>query len=309
MTRSLVTGAGGFVGANMVRALLRRGDEVHACVRPGGEISRLQDIAGNITIHEMDMTSEEQIEKVVSETKPELVFHFAHYGGNRGQNDSTSIRRVIIDGTAYLYQACMKLSTMPVIIHTGSSSEYGSKTEAMREDMVAEPTIEYGIAKLWATLYGEHLRREKKMPITTLRLFSVYGPYEAKFRLFPAVITSFLNNTLPQLSNPKTVRDFIHVDDVVEAALLATTKPAGIYNVGTAKETTLEDAVAMIQSEIGKTEKVVFGGDSGRSFDTEHWLADMTHTVKMLGWQPKIDLASGIKKTVAWFKENKKLYE
>jgi nucleoside-diphosphate-sugar epimerase len=309
MAISLVTGGGGFVGANLIRALLNRGDEVHVLVRPEGNLWRLKDIEDTLNIHKIDITSQVEIEKAVAESRPEYVFHLAHYGGNRGQTESSQIRKVIIDGTANLYQACQKIGTVKAIINAGSSSEYGSRNEAMREDMVPEPNTEYGLAKVWATLYGEHLRRDKNMPISTLRLFSVYGPYEAPIRLFPAVILSLIDGKLPSLSNPKTARDYIHVDDVVDALIAATKKPFGVYNIGTGIQTTLEEAVNMVQKELSDTTSLVWGGDQGRGFDTQFWKADMALTKKVLDWQHTIDLKQGIKNTVQWFKEHHHIYE
>lgn len=308
MTRSFVTGASGFIGANLVRALLARGDEVHACMRRGSDTWRLRGIEEKLVLHDADVSSREELARAVSESKPELVFHLAHYGGNRGQEDSEMIRRVIIDGTAHLYEACMSTGTIKAIVHAGTSSEYGAKTKAMREDMVLEPDTQYGIAKAWATLFGEHLRREKGFPITTLRFFSVYGPYEAPTRFFPAVILSLLAGKPPSLSNKTTARDFVYVDDVVDALLTAPEKDAGIYNIGTGVSTTLERALTIIKEEIGSTIDITWGSMPGRSFDTAIWQADSEKARAVLGWEPKTSLEEGIRKTVAWFKENHDLY-
>ena len=310
MARVLVTGAGGFVGANLVRALLERGDEVHALVHRIGTSWRLADIHKRLMLHEIEMTDRDAITDVVTRVVPEEVYHLAHYGGNRGQNDGLQIRRVIIEGTAALYEACMQLSILPAIVHMGSSSEYGTKKEAMREDMAPEPNIEYGIAKLWATLYGDYLRREKSASVTTLRLFSAYGPYESVPRLFPTVILSFLNDTVPPLSNPETVRDFVYVGDVVNALLLAAHKPCGIYNIGSGIETTLRHAVEGIEKEVGVSLPLVWGGDAGRgAIDLTTWRADTARATKELGWEATTTLAEGIKKTVEWFRQNRSLYD
>lgn len=310
MARVLVTGAGGFVGTNLVRALLKRGDEVHAMVHAGSTHSRLADIREQLTLHEIEMADRDAVAGVIERVAPEEVYHLAHYGGNRGQNDAPQVRRVIIEGTAALYEACARMNSMPVIVHTGSSSEYGAKKEAMREDMAPEPITEYGVAKLWATLYGEYLRREKGMSITTLRLFSVYGPYESEARLFPAVTIAFLKGTAPSLSNPETVRDFVYVEDVVEALLLAARRPYGIYNIGTGIETTLHRTVEGIEKEVGVSLPLVWGGDAGRgAIDLTTWRADTTLARQNLGWEATTPLAEGIKKTVEWFRQNRSLYD
>lgn len=309
MARVLVTGSGGFLGANLVRALIERGDEVHAMVRPEGDTWRLTGLEEDITQHRVDFGDTQTVENLVATVAPDEVYHLAQYGGNRGEIDGKRIREVCIEGTARLYDACAKLSHVPTIVHTGSSSEYGSKTEAMHEDMVPEPNIEYGIAKLWATLYGEHLRREKGMSITTLRLFSLYGPFEAPTRLFPASILSFMRGTAPTLAAADTVRDFIYVADAVEALLLAHKKPAGIYNIGTGIETTLRAAVEEIESSVGVAYPLVWGGDGGRTgLELKSWKADTTRAETVLGWKAKTSLSDGIQKTVEWFNLHEELY-
>ena len=196
---------------------------------------------------------------MVTKVTPDRVYHLVHYGGNRGQGDGAEVRRTIIEGTACLYAACQKVPTIKSIVNAGSSSEYGAKKDAMREDMLPEPNIEYGIAKLWATLYGEYLRREKGMPITTLRIFSAYGPYEAGARLFPGVTMSLMEGKSPKLSDPNSVRDFIYVDDIVRAFITATEKPHGVYNIGTGVQSSLREVVKLLCSELGSTIELTWG--------------------------------------------------
>ena len=175
--------------------------------------------------------------------------------------------------------------------------------------MVAEPNTAYGCAKLWATVYGEHLRREEGVPITTLRLFSVYGPFEAKSRLVPAVTLSLLADNLPTLSSPKTARDFVYVGDVVAAIMLASdvNKP-GVYNIGGGTNVTLQEIVDCIAAEVGSSLELVWGSDASRSFDTARWVADTTKTEEVLGWKSTTPLVDGIVKTVQWLKEHDGLY-
>lgn len=308
MAKILVTGAGGFVGANFTRALIARGDDVHVILRTEKKYWRLNDIVEQLTIHIADLTKGKDIDEVVSRTKPDVVYHFAHYGGNRGESNSAQIRSVIIDGTANLYMACMRHGVRK-IVHSGSSSEYGRKQTPMAEDMILEPNTEYGLAKSWATLYGEHLHREKGINITTLRLFSVYGPYEAPTRLFPSVINALLEGDAPTLSNKDTARDFIYIDDVINALFLAEEGPGGVFNIGTGTESTLEHVVSGIQQVMNTDISLTWGSMEGQSFDTSRWVADMTKTLHGLNFKVETSLHDGIIKTVSWFQDNKHFYE
>lgn len=307
MARALVTGASGFIGSNLVRALLSRGDEVHACMRTSTNW-RLADIENKLALHIVDMTDEESVRGVVEVTRPEIVFHLAHYGGNRGETDKGTIHAVIEGGTRALYKAIESVGICPVV-HAGSSSEYGPKKEAMREDMPLEPDTAYGAAKAEATLLGEKLRREKNIPITTLRLFSVYGPYESPGRFFPSVICTLLRGEKPKLSSASTVRDFTYVDDVVEAMLLAPERESGVYNIGTGVETNLLDAYEAIRVAVGSNTAPEWGTIEGRSFDSASWKADTSHTQNSLGWRARMSLSEGVFHDVEWFRNNLSLYE
>lgn len=309
MTRSLVTGAGGFIGSQLVRALLQEGGEVHVQVRAGANLWRLEEVQESLHIHECDMRDAHAVASLIARVAPTHVFHLAQYGGNAGETDVQTIRDTIITGTANLYSACASVSGLQAIIHGGSSSEYGTKTEPMREDMLAEPNTEYALAKLWATLYGEHMRREKDMPISTLRLFSVYGPYEARKRLFPAVILSLLRSVRPTLAKPETARDFVYVEDVVEAFLLAREKPFGIYNIGTGVSTTIKEVVDTITTVIPSSTPLLWEGYNGRTFDTSFWCADMSRTRDVLGWLPKTTVSEGTHKTITWFTQHEQAYD
>lgn len=310
-TIALVTGANGFVGANLVHALLSRGYTVHAIVRPDSNVWRLENVIEQITLHKSEITDAEKIQKIIQKILPNYVFHTVHYGGNSGQTDTEKVRKVIIEGTAILYDACLKVKTIKSIVNTGSSSEYGSKEEPMEENMSLEPNTEYAVAKVWATYYGRHLAREKNLPIITARLFNVYGLYEHRNRFMTEVILACLKGEQPVLTNPKTKRDFIFVCDVVDALINISNngKPGEIYNVGTGKESSLEEAVKLIIKYTGYKNVLKWGTMDDRKFDTIHWRADISHTKNILGWEAKYDLEEGIKETVSWFRENLSLYD
>lgn len=311
MARALVTGAGGFVGANLVRALVARNDEVHACIQPGSKNWRLQGIEKALVIHEVDATRAEDTERAVLRSAPEIVFHLAQYGGNSGQDDTHLIRGTVIDGTALLYESCLRHGGVRAIVHAGTSSEYGKKDTPMSEEMCLEPSTEYAVAKVWATLYGQYMAKTMKLPVTTLRLFSVYGPYELGSRLIPAVILNAIGarNDL-KLSNPKTARDFIYIDDVVRALLQAAEREASgeIFNIGSGNQTTNESVVAEVCKITGSSLSTSWGSLAGQSFDTTLWCADIRRAADVLQWKPSHDFHQGLIKTIGWMRNNAHLY-
>ncbi len=308
---SLITGAGGFIGANLVYRLLSLGHKVHVLVLPGSNLWRLQPAIPRIALHKIDINNYNKVKNILKKTEPTNIFHLVHYGGNAGQNNLNKIRQVIIEGTATLYNACVGIDSIKSIVNSGTSSEYGKKSEPMREDMLLEPNTEYATAKAWATLYGQHCAREKKLPIKTARLFSVYGSYEHRNRFMTEVILACLRGVNPRLADAKTVRDFVYISDAVDALITISErgKSGGVYNIGFGKERSLKEAVSIIVKNTGFRGDLHWGSYESRSFDTTKWQADTAYTEKELNWKAKIDLEKGIKKTISWFKKNIRLYE
>lgn len=307
----LISGASGFIGANLVRALLVRGDEVHVLSRPESSRWRLIQIKTKLKFHNTQISDEAAILRVVKNIQPEQVFHLAQFGGNAGENNLDLIQKVVIGGTRTLFEACSKVSSIKSIVNIGSSSEYGSKQSIMKEDMLLEPNTPYGCAKAWATMYGQYLAQEKKVPITTLRLFSVFGPWESPPRFMPSVILSCLYGLTPKITNPFLVRDFIFVDDVVRACVLAADNPhpGEVINIGFGHQMSLQKTADIILKNTRAKVRIEIGG-VGRSFDKTNsmWQADISKAKKLLGWKPKFSQKEAIIKTIKWFNENKNLY-
>jgi len=308
----LVTGAGGFIGANLVRELLKRGDEVHIISRPESIQWRLTQVADKLRPHNVELNDSEAVLKMVDKIQPEQVFHLAQYGWNSNENDSVMLRKVIIEGSGALFDACTKVKSVKMVINAGSSSEYGAKSAVMEEEMIPQPNTPYGCAKAWVTLYGQHLAREKNVPITTLRLFSVFGPWDAAMHIVPASILACLRSTVLNISDPNAVRDFVFVDDVVRAFLLTAEKKCvgEVINIGFSRQMTLSQMVETILKHTGAKIKVKTGS-IGRSFDQPNamWQANISKAKRILNWNPKFSQEEGIIKTIKWFYENKSLYQ
>lgn len=308
----LVTGAGGFIGANLVRALLARGDEVHILSRPESFYWRLAKIRTKLKFHKVQINNGAAVFKIVASVKPQQVFHLAQYGGFPVENDQGLIREVIIGGTSALFEACAKVNSVKSVVNAGSASEYGAKQAIMEEKMLLEPNTPYGCAKAWATLYGQHLAREKDVPITTLRFFSVFGPWESPPRFMSSVILACLRGVTPKISNPRLVRDFIFIDDVVRACTLAADNPypGEVFNIGFGRQMTLQKAADIVLKNTKAKVNIEIDG-TGRSFDriNNMWQADISKAKNLLGWKPKFSQKEGIVKSVKWYHENKNLYK
>ena len=146
------------------------------------------------------------------------------------------------------------------------------------------------------------------MHLPTLRLYSVYGPYEEPTRLIPNLILRGLEGKLPQLVVPDVAHDFVYVDDVIEAYLLAANKsnqePGAIYNVGTGTQVAIHHAVDVVRKIMGIQAEPEWGSMTNRSWDTSIWIADNRLIKTKLGWCPKYDFETGFVETRAWLLDN-----
>ena len=302
--RAIVTGAAGFVGANLVRRLLADGHDVAASVRPDGDLWRLDPLRDDLDVRRVDLRDPVAVAALVSETTPDVVFHLATRGAYSWQDDAREILETNVLGTSSLVDACLRAGSM--LVNTGSSSEYGAKDHAPSEDEPLEPESVYGVAKTAATLLCSVATRTGPLRATTLRLYSVYGPYEEPGRFVPALAEAALRGRLPVLASPRVARDFVWIGDVVDAYLRAAASPekGGVYNVGSGRQTTLADAVAVARRVGGVAEEPSWSSMPDRSWDTEVWVADVSRIERELGWRPTVEFADGFARTLAWLRED-----
>lgn len=307
---AVVTGGAGFVGANLVRRLLREGMATHIFDRTATSLWRLEEVKQSVAVHYGDIGNYDWAKTELAGIKPDVIVHCAQYGGYPFQKDVTEVFRVNTLAAINFLRAAEEIG-FKRFVHTGSSSEYGAKTTPMSEGDMLEPNSAYAASKAAATLYAAHRGREGKLPIITLRLFSIYGPWEEPTRLMPTAIMKALRGEDISLVAPGVARDFVHVDDVCDAymAVIAAPEAHGeIVNVCTGRQQTLQDVGGAILAATGGKSKIVWGAE-GRSFDTDRWVGNSSFAKTFLHWEAKINLEEGIAKTAAWFKDHRKEYD
>lgn len=297
----LVSGASGFVGGALVRRLAAEGKEVHLLLRSGSSRQRLEGLAG-LTVHEADLRDAGRVAAVVAAIRPRIIYHCAVYGGFASQNDTPAIFATNLGGTMNLLQACERVG-FDLFVNTGSSSEYGLKNSPMREDDRDEPLGDYGVAKCAATMYCRSEALLKRLPIVTLRLFSPYGPWDDQRRLIPHLIRSLAAGVSPRLSTPHSVRDYIHIDDVLDlyrAVTDAVVVPGEVYNAGSGRQHTIGEVAGILHAMIGGPEPQ-WGQQPPQRPEPEVWVADISKTAAHFGWRPSTGIDEGLRRTVAWF--------
>lgn len=310
----LITGATGFVGANLVRMVLKQGSEVYIITRKESDKWRIDDVLGEIaeynTDFNIDLLDCDKLKRIIRRIRPDIIYHTATYGGRPGQKDAIKIVQTNLIGTINLIKACQKFG-FDLFVNTGSSSEYGIKERAMQEGDLLEPVNDYGISKSAATQYCRAVARNKGLPIVTLRLFSPYGSYEESTRLIPSVILSCLRGKKPKISSPYFVRDFVYIQDVLDAyAKLSDVPDLGgeVFNIGSGKQCTVGDVANMIIELSGCCMELEMGMPQGWPNEPKKWEADISKANDILGWMPKYSMEKGLAETIRWFEKNINIY-
>lgn len=298
----LVTGASGFIGANLFKSISATRQDVFGCVRRE-KGWRLADVSDK-SIALADLNDSIAIKNLIDSIGPQTVFDCATYGGYSFEKDPSRIYLTNFLSTTWLVS---KLAARPLAayIHAGSSSEYGTNCAAPAEVDACFPNSDYAVSKLAAANYLQFMGKQHAFPCVNLRLYSVYGPLEDTSRLMPNLLRQALAGGLPPLVDSRTSRDFIHVDDVCAAFIMAAAEMhPGLYgenfNIGSGIRTTIGELAELTRGIFGVGEKPQFGTMEGRAWDLADWYANPTKARLALGWNTYICLEDGLRKTAKW---------
>jgi dolichol-phosphate mannosyltransferase len=298
----LVTGSAGFVGANLFARILSQRADVYAVVQSARNW-RLEGFPDtNIVVANVNDAA--ALKHLVDQIDPRTVFDCVAYGAYSFEQDP----RLIYETN---FQSIVSLTSLLVdrpiraFVHAGTSSEYGHNSAAPSEDARCEPNSHYAVSKVATAEYLRYLGKHRQFPCVNLRLYSVYGQLEDGSRLIPNLLCKALNGSLPPFVNPKTSRDFVHVDDVCTAFILAAAKMnLELYgeslNIGSGTCTTIEELAAITQRMFDVAEEPRFGAMEGRSWDLTDWFSDPSRAWDLLGWRAHISLEDGLRKTAEW---------
>ncbi len=303
--RVLVTGGAGFIGSNLVSALLERGDEVRVLDNfSTGMRSNLAE-HGEVEVIEGELRSYERVHNAVRGV--EVVFHLGALGSvPRSVQDPLTSSAVNVEGTLNVLLAARDENVRRVVI-SSSSSVYGMSRELpTTEATPPDPISPYGVAKLAAERYCVSFSRVyESFESVVLRYFNVFGPRQSPFSQYAAVVPLF--TTAIARGEPVTIfgdgeqsRDFTYVGNVVDATLRAA-EAAGangrIFNIASSVPASVNQVADQIGAILGRT--VERRHLPPRAGDIRDSWADVTAARETLGWEPRIALAEGLRLTVA----------
>jgi UDP-glucose 4-epimerase len=308
MRTCLVTGGAGFVGSHIVEALVRRGDQVRVLDNfDTGKRENLKPAIGKIELISGSVADAAAVAKAVAGC--ELVFHQAALASvPRSIDDPLATHAACATGTLIVLDEARKAKVRRVV-YAASSSAYGNQPQPQkRETDLPSPLSPYAAAKLAAELYCEAFFHSYGLEAVALRYFNVYGPRQDPKGPYAAVIPIFIQKILagqqPTIfGDGLQTRDFTYVENVVQANLKAAEakNAAGqVFNVGNGVSLTLLTLLKELNAIFGKDIQPIFQPE--RAGDVRDSLADIGRARAVLGYEPKVQLAEGLRRTVEYYR-------
>lgn len=298
-SRILITGASGFVGANLIRYLLPLGASVYAFVRPETDLWRLREVMPRLRLLAINLTDLAETYALIQSIRPHFVYHLATI---RQHEDWVHLIHTNITATINVMKACQS-PNLCRFIYAGSSMEYGDIHPPLQESASLRPSTFYGASKAAATMFVQQLAIAEQYPVVNLRMFYVYGYWESAHRLIPTAIRCALNNEKLRLTDADYRRDYVFIEDAV-AALFQASQVAGIegkiFNIASGQQRSNREVVATVETVVGKPIDYQIGDFPARQWDRLDWVADIHEAQKQLQWTAAHHLEDGIRKTFDW---------
>ena len=299
MARFLLTGAAGFIGSHVARALVHDGHEVHALLRESTDTWRIADLLASLRVVTADLESE-ALSAAVTHARPEVCLHLAWYAVPGQYLDSPENLRQL-EASLRLVRAVADAGGRR-FVGAGTCFEYELRAEPLSEDAPTRPTRLYAACKLaLATVLGA-VRPRLSLSTAWARLFYVYGPAEPEARLVPSVIRRLLRGETAAVTEGTQVRDYVHVKDVAQGLVrLALSGVEGCVNVGSGAPVTVRDVVSRAAEAAGRPDLVAFGARPQDPLDPPFVCADIRRLREEVGFTPAIGLPDGLRETVEWW--------
>jgi nucleoside-diphosphate-sugar epimerase len=287
----LITGASGFIGQNLVRALSAAGRQVHAL-----GYTRAGTALPGVTWHRASLP--DGVAELVDSTRPGLVIHAAT--ARLPESARAELFSVNVVGAHRLIESCRVRPDTRVIV-LGSSIEYGHRDFPLHERLPDRPTTVHGATKAAANQLFLQAAAAGDLKATVLRLFSVYGPLAPRTKLIPTVLRAARDGSSIALTRDHYTRDRVWVGDVVDAVLRTASREQSIgtlINIGTGVPTTNQDVVRLVGELTGRPVIISDEPFEPRHTDTRHWVADTHQCAATLGTVPSTTLRDGLRRLI-----------
>jgi UDP-glucose 4-epimerase len=303
--KALVTGGAGFIGSNLVDALLARGDEVTVLddVSTGRRENIEQALANGAQLEETDVRDAAAVGLMVGRTKPDVIFHLAaQIDVRKSVADPASDARVNVEGTVNVLSAAQSQGVPRMVNTSTGGAIYGEARQLPTpEDHPVAPESPYGLSKFCAEQYCEIFTRLHGLSTVSLRYGNVYGPRQDPLGE-AGVIAIFCgkvleNGTATIFGSGEQTRDYVFVDDVVDANLRAAESDAtGPINIGLGQQKSVLDIVEVLNAHSDNGFRPEHAPE--RPGEVQHSALDPSRAREELGWEAKVELEEGLKRTL-----------
>ena len=302
----MVTGGTGMIGANLVYSLVQHGLMPVITKRSGSDKVRLAGIHDCIKFVNVDLTDSYSVEKTLESVRPDVIFHLASSFFNPPTLSALDHMKANAIGTLNLLEAAVKFGASKMI-YSGSASVYSGAAN-ISEDAHLNPETAFGASKATASIIGATYARMHDFPFIELRVFSAFGPWERKDRLIPYAIYRALDGYPVDIGHGEQQRDFVFVEDIIDAFLKAAIKklePGEVINLSSGRGYAIRDVVKRVLNLMGNPVELQCGvRDTSKDVIWE--ISGNTRKARsLLDWEVSTSLNTGILKTIEWIKNNR----
>ncbi|MCZ1181326.1 SDR family oxidoreductase [Alkalihalobacillus clausii] len=310
MATYLITGGAGFIGSNIAKALVAKGEKVKILDNFNtGKKDNIAEFIDDVEVIDGDFTNEKTVQSALKQV--DVVFHQGAIPSvPKSIQNPIESNHANVSGTLQLLQGAVE-ARVSRFIYAASSSAYGdSETLPKHEQLPGNPMSPYAVSKYTGELYCKVFYNLYGLETVSLRYFNVFGPRQDPHSKYAAVIPSFikamLNDKPPTIFGDGTQsRDFTFIDNVVAANLLAANAPklqGESVNIGGGASIDLNSLVDEINVLLGKQIQANYGSE--RPGDVKHSLADIHLAEKLIAYRPTVSFQEGLRQTVEWFKHH-----
>jgi UDP-glucose 4-epimerase len=299
----LVTGGAGFIGSNVVDALVKDGHEV--AVLDNLSTGKEENINPEVKFYNIDLLDMESLELAFREFKPDIVnHHAAQIDVRKSVEDPAFDAETNIIGSINLFELSINYGVRRIIFSSTGSELYGELSNLpASEDTPIEPLSPYGVAKYCVENYLNYFKRLYGIERVILRYANVYGPRQdplGEAGVVAIFTGKILKGEKPVIYGDGTqTRDYIFVEDVVKANVLALEGKEGIYNIGTGRETSVNELTEIFSKVLGHEIKPEYAPP--RKGEVSRISLDGEKAKRELGFVPNYSLPEGIRKTIEWY--------
>jgi len=320
MSRVLITGVTGFVGSHLAEKLISEGYEVHGLVRrvANRDLQPIKKIVKDIVLLSGDITNYVSIRSALKAAKPDFVTHLAALTPVRDSFERPyEYEEVNYLGTMNVAHAMLELPDPQTrrLIAASTAEVYGlQETKPLTEELVLKPTSPYAVSKAAADLYLQMMFQTYGLNVVTLRPTNTYGRKFDKSFMVEYLVTQMLKKEKVYVGAPDSVRDYMYIEDHINAYLMAMEKEEAkgqVFNVGTGVGTSNKELSEKVAEKIGyKKSKIVFGSyPPGYPYrplisDQPYIVLDATKIKTKLGWKPTVSLNEGLGRVISYFESS-----